>query len=144
MAMWIYDFMSELFRRKGDNLSETTDEDFERFIERINERISRNSPVNEVTEQIAAIRAHWTTLTQEEKNKFLKKCTESEAGKWKACRLIYLLGCLIRAPILHVLAPVGAVTGGACAPIQKATDDDLRNASKFIPTSNMSKLATNI
>ena len=93
---------------------EITDEDFERFVER---KSSCNSSVNKVTEQMSAIKGQRTKLTQEEENKFFENWTESESESEEDD------------------------VGGSDV-LEKATDDDLRNASKFIAASNMSKLAT--
>ena len=92
------------------------EEDFEVFIESFTEFLTCGyPPVNEVAEQISAIRAHWTTVTHKEKSKFLKEWREREMRKG-----------------LHYGSPV----------FEKATDNYLRNASKFITESNISKLAT--
>ena len=104
------------------NHSDTSDEEFERYKER---KTSRNSSINEVAEQISAIREQRTTLTQEKKNKSLEKWEKAETHNLP----VYVKS-------------VKPVAYAASDMFEKATDDDLRNASKFITESNLSKLAT--
>ena len=88
--------------------------DFERLMKKHFEVYSN---LTEVAEQIAAVRKHWAKLTQEEKNEFLEEWRKSEARRFQ-------------------------VEVQASGVFKKATDDDLRDASKFIAESNLSKLAT--
>ena len=109
----MWEFMSQIFTKKRE------DEDFEKFIKTLSERRNCWRYVNaEVDEQIAAVKGHWQKLTtQEEKCKFLEECWAREAE---------------RSGPRHEGRPV----------FKKATDDQLRNASKFIAATNLSKLAT--
>ena len=109
----MWEFIKQIFTKSRE------DEELERFIETLSERRNCWKYVNtDVDGQIAAIRGHWQKLaTQEEKCKFLEECWAREAERsrprWEG------------RPVL-----------------EKATDDHLRNTSKFIAESNLSKLAT--
>ena len=91
------------------------DEELERFIDRLSAR-KRDlwfcQSSDEIDEQIAAIRGYWPNLTQEEKRKFLEECTKTIERQEGSCLFT------------------------------KATDDDLRNASKFIAESRLFQIAT--
>ena len=72
MATAVWEFITEMF---------VTDKNLEEFIEAYKNYRTRR-PVDEVAEQIAAIRQHYKTLSEEEKCKFLEECRERERARF--------------------------------------------------------------
>ena len=103
--------------RIGENHSETTEEDFQRFVKPFPKGISVIYPDSEVAEEIAhpaGIKGFWPGYEYRYGYRYANQ---------------YLCG-------------YGKYAQHTSEVFKKATDDDLCNASKFITESNISKLAT--